>query len=275
MIWITVALGFFLANGFSLSKISILFFTLLGSGLCAAGAFIINQYMEIDVDTKMDRTKNRPFPTERINPDLCLLISVVLIVGGSLLLWSQVNLLTSWLTLLIVISYDLLYTPMKRFSWLNTTIGAFPGAIPPMLGWTAYTNNLGIEAWILFAILFMWQHPHFFAIGWLYRKDYKQGNIKLVSTLEETGLISALNAVFYAVLLIPISMAPSLQGLSGKFYLYGAGIISLFYLFKSVLFLKKPNEFTARRLLYASFVYIPAIALCFYIDSYLVQNGIY
>ena len=164
---------------------------------------------------------------------------------------------------------------LKRVSWLNTTVGAIPGAIPPMMGWSAYTNNIGAEAWILFAIMFMWQHPHFFAIGWIYRKDYKKAQIKLLPTIETSGKITAANAVFFTLLLIPISLLPTWRGISGSIYFYGAFIVGFYYLLQSVAFYLKPNEKTARKLLYASFVFVPALLLCFFADSYFVTRGVF
>ena len=170
---ITTVWGFYFAKG-GIYDVSLLFWTLFGTALSCGGSSVLNQYLERDVDALMQRTKYRAIPTGMVSPNNALYFGIVLVLTGVFTLIIKVNLLTAFLCLLTAFLYVLVYTPMKRLSWLNTTIGAIPGALPTIGGWAAASNSIEPGAWILFFILFTWQHPHFFAISWMYKEDYKK-----------------------------------------------------------------------------------------------------
>ena len=190
MVIVTASIGSFLGSneaGVSLGMSNYLI-AMLGTGFAGCGASVLNQYIEREVDAKMNRTKNRPLPTGTISPGSALYFGVFLVMGGTILLVINVNLWTAFLTLQSAFLYVLVYTPMKRLSWWNTSNGAIPGAMPMLIGWAAATNSISSPGpWILFAILYIWQHPHFFAIAWMYREDYARGGLKMLPVVKPDG----------------------------------------------------------------------------------------
>ncbi|MBV9067546.1 MAG: protoheme IX farnesyltransferase [Acidobacteria bacterium] len=230
--------------------------TLLGTALVAAGTNALNQYIERDYDAKMRRTRLRPLPDGRIAPRAALVFSIAISILGTLYLGFAVNWLTAALGAFTLITYIFIYTPLKRLSAICTLIGAIPGAIPPLMGWTAATGVLGTGGWIIFAILFFWQLPHFMAISWMYRDDYARGGFAMLAVQDDDGRTTARHAVFYSFALLTVSVLPPLFGLSTFVYLAGAVIAGGALTFASFAFLASRTPVRARRLFMASNIYL-------------------
>ena len=265
LILVTTALGFFLGNK-GIHDVGALLITLVGAGLTCAGASALNNYLERDSDSKMTRTKNRPLPRGIISPNNALLFGILMVLIGVLLLAWEINILCAFLSILTAFLYVLVYTPMKKISWLNTTIGAIPGAIPPLGGWAAATGQLDVGAWVLFLILFLWQHPHFYAIAWMFRDDYKRGGFKMLPVVEPDGRSTFFQTVAYAAILVPVSLLPTFIGMSGKIYFYGALVSGLGMFFIAVMLAGSKSILDARKLLKASVIYLPVLLLLIVID---------
>jgi protoheme IX farnesyltransferase len=240
----------------------LLLHTVVGTGLLAAGSGALNQWLERDADGKMRRTESRPLPAGRLASSPAMWFGVAISVAGMIYLFAAVNSLTALIGLLTLASYLFLYTPLKSRTWLSTFVGAFPGAAPPLIGWAAVRNELGWESWVLFAILFLWQFPHFYAIAWMYREDYARAGILMLPVVEPDGVSTGRQIVAYAALLVPVSLLPAWLGMAGWVYFAGALAVSLFYLFFGILCARRKTGVQARRLLQASVVYLPLI-YCF------------
>jgi len=243
-----------------------LFHALLGIGLVSSGTAALNEVMEHDVDSKMRRTAQRPLPAGRMTLRHALVAGLVAAVGGSIYLAIFTNPLTGLLTLLTSVVYLAAYTPLKKVSPICTFVGAFPGAMPGVLGWTAARGRLEWGTLILFAILFVWQFPHFFSIAWLYREDYASGGIRMLPVVEEDGRSTAHRILAYSLILIPLSLLPSVFGMAGKIYMVGALIlgVSLFYFGARLALLKLPinsprSKMLARHVLQATVIYLPLL----------------
>jgi protoheme IX farnesyltransferase len=230
--------------------------TLLGTALVAAGTNALNQYIERDHDAKMRRTRLRPLPDGRLSPRAALVFSVAISILGTLYLGLTVNWLTASLGAFTLMTYIFIYTPLKRVSTICTLIGAIPGAIPPLMGWTAATGVLGTGGWIVFAILFFWQLPHFMAISWMYRDDYARGGFAMLSVRDDDGRTTARHAVFYSFALLTVSVLPPLFGLSTFVYLGGAVLAGAALTYASFAFLAARTPVRARRLFMASNIYL-------------------
>ena len=254
MVLITTAAGYF----FAAQHVDwlLLLNTLLGTALVAAGTNALNQYVERDYDAKMRRTRLRPLPDGRISPRAALLFSVGISIIGTLYLGLAVNWLTAALGAFTLITYIFIYTPLKRVSTICTLIGAIPGAIPPLMGWTAATGILGTGGWIIFAILFFWQLPHFMAISWMYRDDYARGGFAMLAVRDDDGVATAGHAVFYSFALLIVSALPSFFGLATYVYLAGAIVAGAVLTFASFAFLASRTPVRARRLFMASNIYL-------------------
>jgi protoheme IX farnesyltransferase len=265
MVVLTAGLGFLLAEqeGFSFL---LLVHTLLGTGLVSAGASVLNHVLERDTDALMQRTAGRPLPAGRMDPDVALTFGVLLGILGLAELALAVNLLTGLLGAVALAGYVFVYTPLKRISSLATVIGAVPGAIPPMMGWSAVRNELDAAAWVLFGILFFWQLPHFLAIAWLCREDYARGGFPMLPVLDPEGIRTGRQAVLYGAALVPISLLPSLLGLMGVVYFFGAFAFGLAYLGFSFAFAQARSNPEARRLMLASLLYFPALLFIMLLD---------
>ena len=239
---------------------------ILGSLLSSCGAAALNEFFESDLDKLMDRTKNRPIPSGDISPKTGLIFGIVTSILGVLMLWIFVNKGAAILSISTLILYLFIYTPLKRKTPLNTIVGALPGAIPPLGGWYTATGNLGKEAWILFAILFTWQIPHFFSIAWIYRKDYARGGFKMYS--DKTSLMTFRVYIFiFTFLMLYYSTLPTLVGISGTFYLLTSMILGVFFFFSSMTFIVKQNGKNAKYLLKTTIFYLPLLLLIFIIDT--------
>jgi protoheme IX farnesyltransferase len=207
----------------------------------------------------MRRTATRPLPTQKLTPRQALYFGLALTAGAELYLAAFVNLLTAAFGLTVVVGYLLLYTPLKTRTSLSTVVGAFPGAMPPLMGWTAATGSVGLEAWALFAILFMWQFPHFLAIAWMYREDYARAGILMLPVVEPEGRLTAQQIVLWALLLVPVSLFPAALGTTGRVYFFGAFVLGLAFLAASVYAAFAGSRQGARRLLLASVLYLPLL----------------
>lgn len=240
--------------------------TVLGTALSAAGASALNQWWERDLDALMRRTKDRPLPAGRIHPVDALLIGIVFSLAGIGSLAFFVNALTAALAALTIGIYLLIYTPMKTLSPLNTLVGAVPGALPPLLGWTAATDQIGAGGLFLFAVLWFWQMPHFLAISWMYREDYKRGGFVMLSARDADGILSARQAVVYTVYLLCLSVLPVVYGTVQLWFLAAALLAGGGFLFGAVKFLRLRTHTAARNLFLWSIIYLP-VFLIFYVTA--------
>jgi protoheme IX farnesyltransferase len=266
MVLVTTALGFFV-GGHGVTSPLRLALTLLGTAFSAGGSGVLNHYIERDIDAVMRRTRDRPLPSGRVTPAAALSLGFLLIFAGQVVLVLTVNLMTAWLALLTAFLYVVIYTPLKRTTWLNTSLGSIPGALPPVGGWAAATGHLDAGAWVLFAILFAWQHPHFYSIAWIFRDDYRRGGFKMLPVLEEDGKRTCRHILAFSVLLIAVSILPALLGSSGTFYLLGALVLGAGMLAAGVsLTISRSND-DARRLLRASVIYLPLLLILTVFDS--------
>jgi heme o synthase len=236
-----------------------LFHALLGITLLSSGVATLNQYMERELDANMRRTAERPLPSGRLLPIQALVFGISLVLLAEIYLALFVNSITALLGITVIVGYLGLYTPLKTRTSLSTVIGAFPGAMPPMMGWTAARGELGIEAWVLFAILFLWQFPHFLAIAWMYREDYARAGILMLPVVEPEGRITTRQIINNLLLLLPISILPTMLGMSGQVYLYGAIILGLIYLYSGIRVALFKSRIQARRLLLTSVLYLPIL----------------
>jgi len=266
MVLVTTTFGFLLGGG-SRDSVALLFLTLLGVGSATGGAAVLNNYLERDFDAKMVRTRKRALPAGLIEPFRALMFGVSLVLSGVLLLVWAANLLTGFLVLLAAFLYVLVYTPLKRISWWNTTFGAIPGAIPPMAGWAAATGHVGGGAWALFAILFAWQHPHFFAIAWIFRDDYRAAGFKMLPAIESSGVQTVRLTIVFSLILLAASLVPTLIGMAGWVYFFGTLSLGLLMIVASVAFARNLNVGTARGLLKASVLYLPLLLGSIILDA--------
>ncbi|HYC91327.1 MAG TPA: heme o synthase [Thermoanaerobaculia bacterium] len=265
MVVITTASGFL----FAARHVDplLLLHALIGTALVAAGTNALNQYVEREHDAKMHRTRTRPLPAGRITPRAALLFSAAIAVIGTLYLGLLVNWLTAFLGAFTLTSYIFVYTPLKRVSTLCTIIGAIPGAVPPLMGWTAATNEAGLGGWIAFAILFLWQLPHFMAISWMYRDDYARGGFAMLSVRDNNGAAVAREAILYSLALLAVSVLPWFFGLSGMAYLIGATLCGAAMLAASVRFFFDRGVRNARSLFMFSNLYLLTVMLLLVVDA--------
>jgi len=233
--------------------------TLVGTGLIASGTAALNQWYERHADGLMRRTAGRPIPSGRLTANRALWFGIGLVLAGFTELVFGVNPLTGILGALTMGSYLFLYTPLKQRSHLSTVIGALPGAMPPLMGYAASYGALNREAWTLFAILFVWQFPHFLAIAWIYRDDYARAGIRMLPVVEPDGMSTSRQIVLYASTLIPISLFPVLLGMSGKIYLVGSLLLGAWFLYTGVRVAFDRTNVRARQVLLASVIYLPLI----------------
>ena len=238
---------------------ALLLHTLAGTALVASGASAFNQLLEIESDGLMRRTRARPLPSGRIAPGRAKAFAIVLSIAGLAQLALAVNLLAAAVALATLLTYTVFYTPLKKRTSLATVVGGVPGALPPMIGWAAVRDNLSLEAWILFGIVFLWQMPHFLAIAWMYREDYKRAGFPLLPIVEPDGGSTGRQAVIYAAALLPVSLAPAAAGLTGNVYLAGAALMGLGFLALAARFARFRAAADARRLFFGSIVYLPLL----------------
>jgi len=258
LIVLTSAAGFCLGSKSQVDYLA-LANALFGIALLSSGIATLNQFMERELDGRMRRTLSRPLPTGKLSPSQAFWFGVALTLGAELYLAALVNLLTAAFGLTVIAGYLFFYTPLKTRSSLSTVVGAFPGAMPPLMGWTAATGHVGMEAWALFAILFAWQFPHFLAIAWMYRDDYARAGIQMLPVVDTAGRLTAQQIVIWTLLLIPVSLFPAVLGTTGAIYFYGAFLLGLLFLAASVHAALSNTRKGARRLLLASVLYLPVL----------------
>jgi protoheme IX farnesyltransferase len=270
MVLFTVAVGAWLASPGNVDWGRLLH-TLIGTALVACGASALNQLLERHSDGLMLRTENRPLPSGRLQPLEVLWFGLCLSLGG--LLYLAVALRTPlpvfvvWVTLT---SYVLIYTPLKRYSVWNTVVGAVPGALPPVIGWTAMGGPLGPEVLVLFGVLFLWQLPHFYAIAWIYRDDYSRAGLRMFPVVDAQGGRTARQMVGSSALLLILSLAPGLATQAGPVYVLGAAILGLVFLFSTIGFFRNRTTAEARRVMRASLIYLPLLLVLLVIDRTLL-----
>lgn len=243
------------------ASLATLALTLFGTALVAGGAGALNMYIERDRDARMRRTAKRPLPSGRIKPIEAAVFGTLLGIVGYVILLFGAGWLPAAVAGVAFVLYVYFYTPLKVVSTLNTAAGAIPGALPPMIGWTAATGSLDAGAWILFLILFLWQFPHFLAIAWMCREDYERGGMKMLPYYDPTGVLTGRQATLHALTLIPAGLLPSLIGMAGAWYFFGALFLGVYYAAESARFWLNVSNASARRLLFASIWYLPAILL--------------
>jgi len=258
LIVLTAAAGFALGsrgpvNYFALGH------ALLGIALLSSGIGTLNQFIERDLDGLMRRTADRPLPSGRLFPFEALWFGVSLTLMAEAYLALFVNVLTALLGLTVIAGYLFVYTPLKTRTSLSTALGAFPGAMPPLMGWTAARGEIDVAAWVLFAILFLWQFPHFLAIAWMYREDYGRAGIRMLPVVEPDGRVTGQQIIAYSLMLLPVSLLPAVLGISGKVYLVAAAVLGVLFLISSVRAAISKSNQHARQLLLASVLYLPLL----------------
>ena len=250
----TTVIGFYLGQQ-GIQSPELLLYTLLGTLLCSAGSSVLNNVIEVETDAKMNRTKDRVLPTKKISLFTASFLGTLFIVFGLAILFEKVNTLTSILAFCTVVSYLMLYTPLKKVSWINTSVGAIPGALPPLGGWTAATGSLDPGGWILFFILFFWQHPHFYSIAFIHKEDYARAGLKMLPVVDNGNKKTVLHIFLHALVLIPISTLPFFFEISGRIYLVGAYCLSNIYMLCCLPFIIEQTERNAKLIFRTSLYY--------------------
>jgi protoheme IX farnesyltransferase len=273
LVLLTTFVGFFMGERGPLD-FALMFHALAGTALVAAGAAALNQLLEREYDAKMRRTQNRPLPAGHLEPATVMIFGGVSATAGLLYFALVVNLLTSVIGAVTLVSYLFIYTPLKRVTWLNTAVGAVSGALPPLMGWTAARGELSGEGWALFAILALWQMPHFMSIAWIYRADYAKAGFKMLPVVDPDGCRTGEQAVSHALALLFVSLCPFVFKMAGEFYLAGALVLGAGYLWFAVQFLRQLRlgraELTlvrARQLFLASIIYLPLLLAVMVLDK--------
>ena len=258
MLVLTSAAGFYLG---SKGNFDFLLFinSIIGITLLAFGVATLNQFIERRTDALMERTAKRPIPTGKVSPTEALVFGLILTVSAEIYLAFLVNPLTAILGLVVIVGYVLLYTPLKTKTSASTAIGAIPGAMPPLMGWTASANEITLGAWVLFALLFLWQFPHFLAIAWMYKEQYRKAGILMLPVVEKDGKLTAIQIVTFTLMMLPISIAPFFIGVAGYVYLVGASVLGIWFLITSIKTAREKSVEQARKLLLVSVLYLPVI----------------
>jgi heme o synthase len=262
---LTAVGGVILASPGSLPYL-VLVHVVVGTALVGGSAGALNQYVEWPLDALMKRTERRPLPAGRVRPAEALVFGVVLAVLGITDLAIFTQPMAGALALITLVSYLFVYTPLKRRTPFATVVGGIPGALPPLIGWAAVHNGVSLLGWSLFFILFFWQMPHFLALGWMYRKDYAQAGYRLLTVLDPGGAVTSRQALIYCLALVPASLMPTLVGLTGLLYFVGAGTASLLFLAVALRLYRERSSRQARRLFFASLVYLPFILSLMIVD---------
>lgn len=257
--------GFVLASPIVISW-PVVWIAVVGICCLVAASSILNQVIESGTDLQMNRTSDRPVASGRISRLEAAGFGILASMIGAALLWRFVNHTTSIAAFCTMLSYVLLYTPLKRISSLCTTVGAVPGAMPPVLGWLAAGGEFGLEAMALFAVFFVWQFPHFLAIGWIYREDYERAGLKMLPSFRDNGVRTGWIALIYALAFVPVSCLPRIVGLAGPGYMAAAIVLSLGYLWLTIRFVSNRTNVRARQLMFGSLICLPVLLLCLVAD---------
>ena len=258
LVLLTTAVGFYLGADSPINFAALLH-TVFGTAAAAAGAAALNQWWEYKLDALMHRTRSRPVPARRMRPRDAVILGAALSIFGVIYLAFVCNALSAALAAITIIIYIFAYTPLKRVSTFNTALGAVPGALPPMIGWAAARGTLNAGAWMLFAILFFWQLPHFFAIAWMYRDDYARAGFQMISSDDRTGERSASQSVFFCMLLFVVAGLPAFLGIATVFYLLAELVLGGVFIAVAMRFLKTRATSDARRLFITSIIYLPLL----------------
>ena len=262
LILMSTGIGYFFglpSHTFHDINLLLLLHTIVGTALIASGTAALNQWYEREADLKMHRTAARPLPSGRLGATRAMLFGAGLSVAGFLELYLGANPLAAWIGAFTLGSYLFLYTPLKSRTWWSTTIGAIPGAMPPMIGYAAAAGVITRESWVLFAILFLWQFPHFYSIAWMYKEDYARAGIQMLPVVEPDCRSTARQIVLYGIALIPVSLVPAMLGMSGRIYLVGALLLGLWFLYSGVRVALERSLVRARAVLITSVLYLPLI----------------
>jgi protoheme IX farnesyltransferase len=239
----------------------------VGTAFLAAGTNALNQYAERGADAEMKRTRGRPLPAGRLRPSTALNFALGISVAGAVYLTLLVNLLTAALGVAALAIYIFAYTPLKRRTWLCTLVGAVPGALPPLMGWTAATGHMDVPGWVLFGIVFLWQMPHFLAIGWLYRIDYARAGFPMLSVVDPEGIRTSRQILVYTAALVGVSLLTTVLGLTGALYFFGALTLGAGFLALGVVLAITRTGIHARRLFLGSVFYLPALLVLMVVDK--------
>ena len=258
MLVLTSAAGFYLGSGQNFN-FTLFANSMIGIALLAFGVATLNQFIERRTDALMERTARRPLPSNTLSPNEALIFGTILCAVAELYLLFLVNGLTAALGLIVIVGYVFLYTPLKTRTSASTAIGALPGAMPPLMGWTSAADSINLGAWTLFALLFLWQFPHFLAIACMYKEQYAKAGIKMLPTLEKDGKITARQILMFTILMIPVSFAPFFIGMAGIYYLIGAALLGIWFLWASIQAARFKTIEKSRRLLLVSVLYLPII----------------
>jgi len=266
MVLVTTLVGFYLgADG--APSLRLMLHTLLGTALAAAGTLSLNQYMERDLDARMDRTRHRPLPDGRLTPIEALVLGLVLLVAGLCYLDAAAGMACALVTAAIAATYLLAYTPLKTRTSLCSLVGAVPGALPPVAGWAAARGGVAPEAWVLFAIMYLWQIPHTLAIGRMYRDDYARAGVRVLAVVDDDGSSTAIQAVMNCLALLPVALLPTLLGMAGAVYFAIALLLGLGFLWAAIGLARTRSLRDARRLLVVSLVYLPVLLATMALDK--------
>ena len=266
MVLVTTLVGFYLgADG--APSLRLMLHTLLGTALAAAGTLSLNQYMERDLDARMDRTRHRPLPDGRLTPIEALVLGLVLLVAGLCYLDAAAGMACALVTAAIAATYLLAYTPLKTRTSLCSLVGAVPGALPPVAGWAAARGGVAPEAWVLFAIMYLWQIPHTLAIGRMYRDDYARAGVRVLAVVDDDGSSTAIQAVTNCLALLPVALLPTLLGMAGAVYFAIALLLGLGFLWAAIGLARTRSLRDARRLLVVSLVYLPVLLATMALDK--------
>lgn len=266
MVLVTTLVGFYLGSTGTPDLLRLLH-TLVGTALAAGGTLALNQYLERDIDGRMQRTRSRPLPDGRLAPPEALAVGGAMLVTGLVYLAVASTTMCSAITAAIAITYLLLYTPLKRVTSLCSVVGAVPGALPPVAGWAAARGEVPVEAWVLFAIMYLWQIPHTLAIGRMYREDYANAGIRVLPVIDWQGSSTGLHAVVNCLALLPVGLLPTLIGLAGPRYFVAALVLGLIFLWTAIGLARHQTMSDARRLLFASLVYLPTLLAVMALDK--------
>jgi heme o synthase len=259
LVLLTTLVGFYIGWNQGPMDYLLLIHALLGTALVASGAAALNQLLEREYDARMRRTADRPLPSGRLQPVTVMLFGGLCSAAGLIYLATLVNPLTCVIGAVSLISYLFIYTPLKRMTWLNTAVGAIPGGLPPLMGWTAARGDLEGGGWALFAILAFWQLPHFLAIAWMYREEYARAGFRMLPTVDPDGSRTAQQSVSHTLALLTVSLCPFLFHLAGVIYLAGAIVLGIGFLWCAVRFARDLSEARARQMFFASIVYLPLL----------------
>lgn len=266
LVLLTTLVGFYMGWDKPMDY-AVMFHALFGTALVASGAAALNQLLEREHDARMKRTASRPLPSGRLQPVTVMLFGGICSLAGTVYLALLVNHLTAVLGAISLVSYIFIYTPLKRLTWWNTAVGAIPGALPPLMGWAAARGQLEPGGWALFAILAFWQMPHFFAIAWMYKDEYAKAGFKMLPSVDPDGSRTAQQSVSHNIGLLLVSLSPFVLHMAGKFYLVAAILLGGYYLWCAIQFGRKLDHASAKKLFFASIIYLPLLLIALVADK--------